>query len=148
MKTKIQEDFIKAMKEKNNIAKTALSSLKAKITEGEKANNNKELSEVEIIKIINKAIKQREDSALIYRKANRIEQAILEESESQVLRQYMPKQLSNDELDSILLEILSKNVNLPKQAMVGKTIGEFNKQHQGKADLDRVKSRLDILSNN
>lgn len=148
MKTKIQEDFIKAMKEKNNIAKTALSSLKAKITEGEKANNNKELSEVEIIKIINKAIKQREDSALIYRKANRIEQAILEESESQVLRQYMPKQLSNDELDSILLEILSKNVNLPKQAMIGKTIGEFNKQHQGKADLDRVKSRLDILSNN
>lgn len=148
MKTKIQEDFIKAMKEKNNIAKTALSSLKAKITEGEKANNNKELSEVEIIKIINKAIKQREDSALIYRKANRIEQAILEESESQVLRQYMSKQLSNDELDSILLEILSKNVNLPKQAMVGKTIGEFNKQHQGKADLDRVKSRLDILSNN
>lgn len=148
MKTKIQEDFIKAMKEKNNIAKTALSSLKAKITEGEKANNNKELSEVEIIKIINKAIKQREDSALIYRKANRIEQAILEESESQVLRQYMPKQLSNDELDSILLEILSKNVNLPKQAMVGKTIGEFNKLHQGKADLDRVKSRLDILSNN
>lgn len=148
MKTKIQEDFIKAMKEKNNIAKTALSSLKAKITEGEKANNNKELSEVEIIKIINKAIKQREDSALIYRKANRIEQAILEESESQVLRQYMPKQLSNDELDSILLEILSKNVNLPKQAMIGKTIGEFNKHYQGKADLDRVKSRLDILSNN
>lgn len=148
MKTKIQEDFIKAMKERNEIAKAALSSLKAKITEGEKANNNKELSDDEIIKIINKAIKQREDSASIYRKADRFEQAIAEESELQVLKQYMPEQLSDSELDIILSQILSKNINLPKQAMVGKTIGEFNKQYQGKADLERVKNRLDILVNN
>ena len=57
IKEKIQADFIAAMKAKNEIEKSTLSTIKAKITEGEKANSNKELSDDEVIKVINKAIK-------------------------------------------------------------------------------------------
>lgn len=144
MKNKIQNDFIKAMKEKNEIAKTALSSIKAKITEGEKANNNKELSNNEIIKIINKAIKQREESAEIYKNAGRIEQSESELNEANILKVYMPKSLSKEELSIILSDILIKYNNLPNNAKIGKTIGEFNRQYQGQADINIVK---EIISN-
>lgn len=56
LKERIQNDFITAMKAKDEIAKTALSGIKAKITEAEKANGNTELSEDELIKVIKKAM--------------------------------------------------------------------------------------------
>jgi uncharacterized protein YqeY len=136
IKEKIQADFIAAMKAKNEIAKSALSTIKAKITEAEKANGNKELSDDEVIKVVNKAIKQREESALIYSEAGRPELASKELLELSVLMDYMPTQMTEDEIETAVREIIINlsSVVTNRNALIGKTMGVFNKNYQGRAD--------------
>ena len=61
LKEQIQKDFVVAMKAKDENAKSALSSLKAKITEAEKAGFSQNLNDEEVVKVLVKAIKQREE---------------------------------------------------------------------------------------
>lgn len=135
IKEKIQSDFIFAMKAKNEAEKSALSSIKAKITEGEKANGNKELSNDDVVKIINKGIKQREESAKIYSEAGRGELAAKELLELNVLMNYMPAQMTETEIEVAIREIITSidhGGNMNK--LVGQTMGAFNKNYQGRAD--------------
>jgi uncharacterized protein YqeY len=134
IKEKIQADFITALKAKDEDAKAALSSIKAKITEAEKVNGN-ELTNDEIIKVINKAIKQREESAKIYLDAGRTEMARKEADEACVLRSYMPSQMSEAEIEMAVKEIMAgidHGGNMNK--LTGQTMGMFNKTYQGRAD--------------
>jgi uncharacterized protein YqeY len=142
LKEKIQLDFIEAMKNKDEISKSALSGIKAKITEAEKANGNTELTEDEIIKVINKAIKQREESMKIYYDAGRLELATKESDEAIILKNYMPAQMTQEEIESAVKEIIEGfgNTVPNKNALIGKTMGMFNKNYQGKADLKIVSS--------
>ena len=105
LKETIQESFIVAMKAKDETAKSAISGVKAKITEAEKANGNKDLSDPEVIKVIAKAIKQRRESQEIYEKAGRGELAKKECDEACVLESFMPKQMSPQEITDSLIEI-------------------------------------------
>jgi uncharacterized protein len=136
IKDRIQADFINAMKSRNEIAKLALSTVKAKITEAEKAiGSGNELSESDIIKVINKAIKQREESAEIYKKAGRDQLAERELSEIDVLIEYMPVQMTEEEIEASILQIIkgiNHDGNINK--LIGQTMGAFNKNHQGRAD--------------
>jgi uncharacterized protein YqeY len=136
IKEKIQADFIAAMKAKNEIEKSTLSTIKAKITEGEKANGNKELSDDEVIKVINKAIKQREESMKIYGEAGRVELAAKEADEAIVLKRYMPTQMTEVEIEAAVREIIQEfdGVVTNANALAGKTMGAFNKKYQGRAD--------------
>jgi uncharacterized protein len=142
IKEKIQSDFITAMKNKDTIAKSALSSVKAKITESEKSNGNRELSDDEVIKVINKAIKQREESAKIYSEANRPELASKELLELNILMDYMPTQMDETEIETVVRNIIVNlsSVVTNRNALIGKTMGEFNKNYQGRADLKVVSS--------
>lgn len=142
LKNKIQADFLVAMKNGDNVSKLTLNSVKAKITEAEKANGNNEISDDEIIKIINKAIKQREESEKIYTDSGRTSLANIEKEEANVLRKYMPTQMSISEIEKAVSDIAYTTV-LPignLNAMVGKVIGLFNKQYQGRADLETVRT--------
>ena len=148
IKEKIQADFITAMKAKNEIAKSALSTIKAKITEAEKANGNKELSDDEVIKVINKAIKQREESAKIYSEAGRSELAAKELSELNVLMDYMPAQMTEAEIEVAIREIIAgidHGGNMNK--LVGQTMGMFNKNYQGRADNKLVSEVIKRVAN-
>lgn len=140
LKERIQQDFVTAMKERNEIAKAAISGLKAKITEAEKAQGNKELSEDEIIKVVNKAIKQREESMKIYTDAGRQELATKEANEADVLKAYMPAQMTDSEIETEVRLIIENfpTVMTNRNALVGKTLGTFNKNFQGRADAKRV----------
>ncbi len=142
IKERIQSDFISAMKNKDEIAKIALSGIKSKITEAEKANGNNELSDDDVIKVINKAIKQREESMKIYGDAGRIELAAKEADESIVLKKYMPAQMSEEEIETAVREIIQgfDGVVTNQNALIGKTMGMFNKNYQGRADLTVVSS--------
>ena len=142
LKDRIQNDFIVAMKAKDENAKIALSGLKAKITEAEKANGNVELSEDDLIKVINKAIKQREESEQIYQQAGRQDMAQKEADEVKVLRTYMPAQMTLEEIEPIVFDIIEnlKSVTTNRNTLIGKAMGEFNKNYQGKADLKVVSS--------
>jgi len=144
LKERIEADFITAFKAKDANAKAALSSIKAKITEAEKANPAFIATDDEVVKIINKAIKQREESIKMYETAGRQELAQKEADEAAVLRNYMPAQMTAQEIADALTGILnhlSVTIKNP-QALQGKTIGEFNKQYQGRADIGTVKSIL------
>jgi uncharacterized protein YqeY len=142
IKERIQSDFISAMKNKDEIAKIALSGVKAKITEAEKANGNNELSDDDVIKVINKAIKQREESMKIYGEAGRVELAAKEADEAIVLKKYMPAQMSEEEIETAVREIIQgfEGVVTNQNALIGKTMGTFNKNYQGRADLTVVSS--------
>jgi uncharacterized protein YqeY len=149
IKEKIQTDFINAMKSKDEIAKIALSGIKAKITEAEKANGNRELTDDEIIRVITKAIKQREESARIYSEAGRPEMAAKELLEINVLSDYMPAKMTDEEIESELRKIVGgfSEVITNPQALSGKTIGEFNKRFNGRADIAKVKSTVERIVN-
>jgi uncharacterized protein YqeY len=147
IKQKIQSDFVIAMKAKDEIAKSALSGIKAKITEAEKANGNQELQDSEIIKILNKAIKQREESQKIYEDAGREEMSKKEADEACILRAYMPSQMSEEEIESSINEILARIGEEPnRNKRIGQTMGAFNKQFQGRADVSKVKQIIEKLA--
>ena len=147
LKERIQNDFITAMKAKDEIAKTALSGIKAKITEAEKANGNTELSEDELIKVINKAIKQREESQKIYEDAGRAEMASKEADEACVLRAYMPSQMSESEIEEEVKKIMAViDAGGNRNKLVGQTMGTFNKNFQGRADASMVKNIIEKLA--
>ena len=130
LKDRIQNDFIVAMKAKDENAKIALSGLKAKITEAEKANGNVELSEDDLIKVINKAIKQREESEQIYQQAGRQDMAQKEADEVKVLRTYMPAQMTLEEIEPIVFDIIEnlKSVTTNRNALIGKAMGELSRK--------------------
>jgi len=142
IKAKIQADFVTAMKEKNEVAKTALSSLKAKITEAEKANGNSELADEAIIKVINTAIKQRKESADAFTKGNRPELAAKEQAEIEVINKYLPTQMTEAEIEAAVRQIIPtlEGVATNPNVLSGKTMGAFNKQYPGRADNALVKT--------
>ena len=147
LKEKINTDFIIAMKAKALVVKSALSSIKAKITEGEKSNGNSELSDQEVLKVITTAIKQRKQSYDAFMLGGREDLAIKEQEEMKVLEIYLPKQMTPQEITDALTEIMQgfSGVVTNPQALVGKTIGEFNKRYQGCADIGIVKNIVNNL---
>lgn len=147
IREQINADFITAMKSKDEVAKMALNSIKAAITVAEKGNGTWVATDEEIIKIISKGIKQREESIKMYDLANRPELVAKEQDEISVLKKYMPAQMTEQEITLALKEILqdfSVTIKNP-QALVGKTIGEFNKKYQGRADIGIVKMIVNQL---
>jgi uncharacterized protein YqeY len=147
IKEKINADFLTAMKAKDLDAKAALSGIKSVITVAEKANGNAEISDAEVLKLITKAIKQREESIAMYERGGRPELAHKEASEAAVLRNYMPTQMTAQEITDALTQIMqgfAGTITNPR-ALIGKTIGEFNKQYQGRADIGTVKEIISKL---
>ena len=146
IKERVQTDFVAAMKAKNETAKAALSGLKSKITEAEKANGNRELTDVEVIKVITSAIKQRKQSFEEFNKGNREDLAMKEYGEMLVLEAYMPKQITDEEITAEISKIL---VNFEGEtnrvAKMGRTMGAFNKAFTGKADNAKVKSIIESI---
>ncbi len=148
LKQKIQSDFIVAMKAKDENGKAALSGLKSKITESEKNKGNVELSDDEVIKVITSAIKQRKQSVEEFTKGGRLDLVNKEQSEIDILEKYLPTQMDENELESIIKTILSQfEPNTNKQRMVGQTIGMFNKQYTGRAENSLVKEVVERLVN-
>jgi len=147
IKEQIQSDFVTAMKAKDESAKSALSGIKAAITLAEKTDGSTDLSDDAVIKVLTKAIKQREESQKIYEDAGRPELARKEADEAFVLRRYMPAQMSPQEIGDALIEIMKSfsNVVTNPMALQGKTIGEFNKRYNGRADIGTVKEILSKL---
>lgn len=141
LKQKIQSDFIKAMKAGDQNAKAALSSVKAKITEAEKAKANVELEDKDIIAILSTAIKQRKQSYDAFMVGGREELANKEYDEMLVLQRYMPTQMSDADIKAVVEPIITsfKDSGLPERAIIGKTIGEFNKNYKGQAEVADVK---------
>lgn len=149
LKEQIQTNFIIALKAKDETSKRTLSSLKAKITEAEKSNKNVELTDQEIIKVVNSAIKQRKQSYDEYVKYGRTDSANAEMDEINVLQGYLPKQMTEVEVEVAVRELIInfQGVVTNTQALVGRLIGEFNKKHTGLADIETLKRIVNKIVN-
>lgn len=145
----VQYKFIIAMKAKDEVAKAALSSLKAKFTEFEKTNIVENISESDSIRVIGKAVTQRKDSAEIYRKAGRLDLAEREEAEASILKEFLPRELEDEQLFKILIKMLAEfPEGTNRNKFVGQTMGNFNKLWAGQADSKRVSQMINQILEN
>lgn len=142
----VSEDIKDAMRAKDKIKLEALRGAKKEFIEAKTAKGSDgELADDVAVKIIQKMVKQRRDSADIYKSQDRPELAEKELEEIAVLEHYLPKQLSEQELEAKLKEIIA-SVGATGAADMGKVMGAATKQlaglAPGKAISDTVKKLL------
>ncbi len=105
-KQRLSSDLKTAMKTKDIFKRDTIRFLMSSIKQVE-VDERRELSDKDIQKIIQKSIKQREDAASQYKEADRNELYEKETNEATLLKTYLPKQLSSDELKEIITQIIS-----------------------------------------
>jgi len=142
----VSEDIKDAMRAKDKIRLEALRGMKKEFLEAKTAKGAAdELSDETAIQIIQKMAKQRRDSAEIYTTQNRADLAEKELAELAVIETYLPKQLSQDELDAKISEIIAQ-VGASSPADMGKVMGVATKSlagvAAGKAISETVKKLL------
>jgi uncharacterized protein YqeY len=108
VKEKLKDDLKIAMKAKDVFKRETIRFLMSAIKQVE-VDERRDLSDDDIYKIIQKSIKQREDAAKQYKDAGREELYEKEINEANLLKEYLPKQLSSDELTKIIQEVISKS---------------------------------------
>lgn len=133
LKSKIQQDLIRAMKDKDTIKTGALRMLKSDIMKFEVSGTKKEAADEDIIGIIQKQVKQRKDSQEQFEKGDRTEMAQKEKQEAEILATYLPEQMSEDELKDIVQETI-KSVGAESKSDMGKVMGAIMPKVKGKAD--------------
>lgn len=130
----VSEDIKKAMLAQDKVAMDTLRGIKKEFLEAKTAKgNNGELSDEQAMKILQKMVKQRKESAEMYNSANRQELAENEMAQAAIIEKYMPAQMSEDELVSILKEIIAQT-GVSSMKEMGKVMGIASKQLAGKAD--------------
>jgi len=92
-----------------------------------------ELTEEAEIKVLQKLVKQRKESTEIYKTQNREDLYDIEMQEMEVIEPYLPKQMSTDEIEAFLKDLISR-VGATSAKDMGKVIGAANKELAGKAD--------------
>ena len=123
-----------AMKSKDEKSLRGLRAIKAAIILAKTAEGaGGKLSEADEVKLLQKLVKQRKDSLEIYQKQDRKDLAQKELEEIEVIEQFLPKQLSGEELKKIIAEIIQQT-GASSPADMGKVMGVANKQLAGKAD--------------
>ena len=145
LEEKILNDYKEAMKNKDNLKSSVLSFLRAEMINLAMAKKKKALDDSEVISVIKKQIKQRQDSIEQFTKGNRLELAEKETRELGILKTYLPPELSVDEIKKIIEEaVLTTGAQGLKD--MGKVMKEVNAKVAGQADgklvSDLVKERL------
>jgi uncharacterized protein YqeY len=130
----ISADLITAMKAKDTMSLEAIRAAKtAFILARSEKGADSVLTPEEELKIIQKLVKQRRESAAIYRQQNRPDLYEKEETEAGVLEKYLPAKLSTEELTSIIRTVIEKT-GAKSAADMGKVMGAATKELAGKAD--------------
>lgn len=101
IKEKLQRDWISAMKAKDKFRASTLSTAKSAVLLVEKTNNIK-LEDEQVIEILSKEIKQRKESAIEFQKGNRQDLVDAANAEIEILLEYLPQQLSEEEVNQIV----------------------------------------------
>ncbi|MGB0486450.1 MAG: GatB/YqeY domain-containing protein [Flavobacteriaceae bacterium] len=130
----ISGSIIKAIKSKNNYELESLRAIKsALLLARTQKNSGGEISQADEIKILQKLVKQRKESAEIYSNQDRLELAELELNQAKVIEKFLPKQLDHDEIEKIISEIIDQSGAQGMKDM-GKVMGLASSQLSGKAD--------------
>ena len=140
LKEHIEADIKKAMLAKNKDDLRALRAIKSMILLAQTEKGaGEELSKEAGIKILQKAAKQRIDSIALYREQNRDDLADTEQAELDVIKRYLPEQMSAEALEAKISELISK-VGASSMQDMGKIMGIATKELAGKADGKTISS--------
>tara|TARA_B100002052_G_C15586868_1_gene464804 strand:+ start:147 stop:584 length:438 start_codon:yes stop_codon:yes gene_type:complete len=134
LKNKIDIQIKESMLNKNKSRLIALRAIKSAILLSEKSGEKADLDE---IKLLMKLIKQRKDSLKLYLEQNRQDLADKEQIEIDIIEEFLPKQLSDEDLEKEI-EIIIKEVRAESMKDMGKVMASANKKLSGKADSSRV----------
>ena len=141
LREKINEQFNSALKSKNKNLVSTLRLVLAAIKDKDIANRAGEKREAakdeEIIKILRKMKKQRQDSADLYKKGERLDLLQIEEAEIKVIDSFLPKQLNEVETEKICKEII-KSLGASSIKDMGKIMGELKKKYSDSIDFSKV----------
>ena len=145
LKNKINEDLNAALKAKDATRTDTLRSIRAEILKMDKSGMNREMTEDEEIQLLNKQAKMRRESIEMFQTAGRQDLVDKETAQLNVITEYLPKQMSNEEAEAVIVKILS-DTGVTSQKDFGKVMGEVMKQLKGKIDgkiiQDILKSKL------
>lgn len=123
-----------AMKEKNTIALTALRAVKSAILLAQtETGASDELTQEQELKILQKQVKQRKDSAAIYLAQGREDLAEPELAEAEIISQFLPEAMTEEEITKVVLQTIQK-VGAAGMKDMGKVMGIVSKELAGKAD--------------
>ena len=130
----LTDEIKNAMRAKDSVRLEALRAIKSGVLLLQTAGSgNKDLNNDESIRLLQRLVKQRKESAAIYREQDRVDLAEPEESQAEVIIEFLPAQLSEKEVDKIIAEIITKTkaVNLKD---MGRVMGIASGQLAGRAD--------------
>ena len=141
LREKINQQFNEALKSKNKTLVSTLRLVLAAIKERDIANrtskNKEEVKDPEIIKVLRKMKKQRQDSAALYKKGGREELFKAEELEIKIIDSFLPQQLSEEETKKICKEII-ESLGVSNIKDMGKIMGALKKKYSDLIDFSKV----------
>ncbi|HOF42253.1 MAG TPA: GatB/YqeY domain-containing protein [Candidatus Moranbacteria bacterium] len=140
LKEKITQDLKDALKSGDSFKRDTLRLLDSAIknAEIEKKKREEGLSDEEILEVVSRAVKQRNDSIEQFEKGGRPELAEKEKAELEILKAYLPEQLSEEEIRSIVKEIIAGTDEVKPQDM-GRIMGQAMGKMKGRADGNLVR---------
>ena len=141
LREKINQQFNTALKSKNkNLVSTLrliLSDIKERDIANRTAKNKQEIKDQEIIKVLKKMKKQRQDSAALYKKGERLDLLAAEESEIEIINTFLPKQLSEEETKKICKETI-EFVSASSIKDMGKVMGTLKQKYSDSIDFSKA----------
>ncbi len=134
----LTEEIKSAMRAKDSVKLESLRAIKSAVLLAETSSGSSgSLSDEEAIKLLQRLVKQRKDSAAIFKDQNRLDLAEPEEAQADIIATFLPAQLSDEEIESAVAAIIeSTGANGMKD--MGKVMGMTSKQLAGKADGKRI----------
>ena len=136
MYEKIKQDVVSSMKEKDTVKLQTLRGVKGEI-DLEHINKKVEINDELVIDVLSRQIKTRKESILEFEKGNRQDLIDKTNLEIDILKKYLPEQLTKEELDKIIMEVFTK-VNPTSSKEMGLIMKELTPLVKGKADMKEV----------
>lgn len=140
LKERVKSETITAMRAQDKARLATIRLLSAEIKQRE-VDNRIELDDAAVLAVIDKMLSQRKDSLEQYQKANRQDLAEQEEYEISVLKEFLPPQLSQQEVEELIAATI-KSVGATSMRDMGKVMAELKPQLQGRADMSEVSKAI------
>ena len=129
----VMEKMKTAMKAKDTVALASLRSIKSEILKLKTSGSGNEMTEADELKLVQKLIKQRKDSAQLYKEQNREDLAKEELDQVAILEEFLPQQLSEEDIKSHVVRIINE-VGAKDMKDMGKVMGLASKRMAGQAE--------------
>ncbi len=144
---KIKESMKAGTSDRTNILRLAMNAINNRQVENRGKGIEGELSEEDVIDVLMKEVKRRNESATVYAEAGRQELADVEIAEIAIFKEFLPEELSAEELDAIVTAAIEKTEAKEVKDM-GKVMAEINPQIKGRADSkaisDLIKKKMGL----